>query len=144
MGFPVGWTELAGLRTAEQGAGVRSAAGGSDEAEDGWKGGETVTYQGLLTVEQCAEHLQCSVSQVERFIKSGELKRVPLSIREVGKGPRGRKCWRIRPSALEDFISSREAYEPKPAEPTKATPSVPARPQTRRITGTDGKERLRL
>lgn len=105
-----------------------------------------MTHQGLLTVEQVAEHLQCSVSQVERFIKTGELKRVPLSIREVGKGPRGRKCWRIRPAALEEFISGREAYEPQPVDPgkTAAPPPAPSRPQGQRITGTDGKERLRL
>lgn len=105
-----------------------------------------MTHQGLLTVEQVAEHLQCSVSQVERFIRTGELKRVPLSIREVGKGPRGRKCWRIRPAALEDFIAAREAYEPQPVDPAKTATTSPAPPRSRslRITGTDGKERLRL
>lgn len=103
-------------------------------------------HQGLLTVEQVAEYLQCSVSQVERFIRTGELKRVPLSIREIGSGPRGRKCWRIRPAALDEFIAGREAFEPQPTSPAKSTVTPPAPSQARspRITGPDGKERLKL
>lgn len=100
----------------------------------------TPQHLSLLTVEQVAEFLQCSTDQVERFIRIGELRRVSLSIREVGKGPRGRKCWRIRPAALEEFIAGREGYEPQP--PKKPTP-LPASPLPKyrngQILGPDGK-----
>lgn len=98
---------------------------------------------GLLTVEQCAEFLQCSVSQIERFIRAGELKRVPLSVREVGKGQRGPKGWRVSPAALREFIAAREAYEPQ--EVVSQSPALSAAKATLLpiATGTDGKQRLR-
>lgn len=100
-------------------------------------------HLGLLTVDQCAELLQCSVSQIERFIKAGELRRVPLSMREVGKGQRGPKGWRVSPTALREFIEARDKYEPQVA--TSPTPSLPGSKVTLLpiATGTDGKQRLR-
>jgi len=103
-------------------------------------------HLGLLTIDQCAELLQCSVSQVERFIRAGELKRVPLSIREVGKGPQGPRCWRVKPSALEDFIASRESFEPQPNAPAATAVPSPAPPRSalNQVTGNDGKKRLNV
>jgi hypothetical protein len=95
---------------------------------------------GLLTVEQCAGLLQCSVSTVERLIRNGELRRVPLTTREVGPGKRGPKNWRVRPEALDAFIKSREGVERPPA----ATPPGRERPSLPMATGTDGKSRARL
>lgn len=95
---------------------------------------------GLLTVEQCAELLQCSADQIEKFIKAGELRRVSLSIRQPGKGPRGRKCWRVTPTALREFVMLREGYEPQPAEKPSTLDAIPqsAYPP-RRALGPDGK-----
>lgn len=99
----------------------------------------------LLTVEQCAELLQCSASQIERFIRAGELKRVPLSIREAGKGPQGPKCWRIKPSSLAEFVAARESFEPQ--LPSTARPAIPLVAPTwpgAKVTGSDGKKRLKI
>jgi hypothetical protein len=98
----------------------------------------------LLTVEQCAELLQCSASQVERFVHAGLLRRVVLSMREVGKGQRGPKGWRIHPDALRDFIESRSSYE-TPPKAEASTPQPSARtPQLPMATGRDGKTRARI
>lgn len=96
---------------------------------------------GLLTVEQCAEYLQCSVSLVEKLIKNGELRRVALTSREVGPSQPGRKNWRISPKALEDFIQARDKTE----QPRTATATAQAsRPVLPLATGTDGKSRLKM
>lgn len=97
---------------------------------------------GLLTVEQCAEFLQCSVSQVERFIKAGELRRVVLSMREVGKGQRGPKGWRIAPGSLQEFIKARNDFEPQPESPPPSSPALTRSHRLALETGTDGKSRL--
>lgn len=97
---------------------------------------------GLLTIEQCAEFLQCSVSQVERFIKAGELRRVVLSMREVGKGQRGPKGWRIAPDSLREFIKARNDFEPQVREPKAPSPALSRTPRVPLETGTDGKSRL--
>ena len=102
----------------------------------------TTQHLSLLTVEQCAELLQCSTSMIERFIRAGELRRVRLSSREVGKGQRGPKGWRVAPAALQEFIAARDAYEMRPDDaPSPALPAVKSRLPV--ATGPDGKSRLR-
>lgn len=53
----------------------------------------------FLTVEQVAEELNVSVSQIRALLKSGELRGI-----QVG----GRNMWRIAASDVEDYIA--EAY----------------------------------
>ncbi|WGM20708.1 helix-turn-helix domain-containing protein [Paenarthrobacter sp. OM7] len=53
----------------------------------------------LLTVEQVAEELNVSVSQIRALLKSGELRGI-----QVG----GRNVWRIAATDVEDYIT--EAY----------------------------------
>lgn len=53
----------------------------------------------FLTVEQVAEELNVSVSQIRALLKSGELRGI-----QVG----GRSVWRIAISDVEDYIT--EAY----------------------------------
>lgn len=53
----------------------------------------------FLTVEQVAEELNVSVSQIRALLKSGELRGI-----QVG----GRNVWRIAASDVEDYIT--EAY----------------------------------
>ena len=96
----------------------------------------------LLTVAQCAELLQCSVSLVEHHVRSGRLRRVQLPGREVGKGGRGPRNWRVRPESLQEFIDSCERFEAPPARPGAAPAPAAARPPA--ATGTDGKRRARL
>jgi len=59
---------------------------------------ETKKYR-FLTVEQVAEELNVSVSQIRALLKSGELRGI-----QVG----GRNVWRIAASDVEDYII--EAY----------------------------------
>lgn len=96
----------------------------------------------LLTVDQCAERMQCSAGKVEEFIRSGQLPRVQLSGRQVGAGRRGPKLWRVRPETLARFIESMEGYEPRAIAPD-AAPSAGRPPALPVATGTDGKKRLR-
>ncbi|MBP2264718.1 excisionase family DNA binding protein [Pseudarthrobacter sp. PvP004] len=53
----------------------------------------------FLTIEQVAEELNVSVSQIRALLKSGELRGI-----QVG----GRSVWRIAISDVEDYIT--EAY----------------------------------
>lgn len=53
----------------------------------------------FLTVEQVAEELNVSVSQIRALLKCGELRGI-----QVG----GRSVWRIASSDVEDYIT--EAY----------------------------------
>jgi hypothetical protein len=98
------------------------------------------TQLGLLTVEQCAQQLQCSVSLVEGFIRAGRLPRVQLTSREVGGTGRGPKNWRVRPETLARFVEELERPEPprvKPGEVAAPPPPLPV------AVGTDGKSRLK-
>lgn len=113
---------------------------------------KTTVSQGLLTVKDCADYLRCSVSLVESFIRSGEIRRVPLTSRQVGRpaGDRSRpgpKNWRVRPEALEEFIRSREGREvPAVAEESPRAKgrgvSGPTLAPLPSETGKDGKRRL--
>lgn len=59
---------------------------------------ETRTHR-FLTIEQVADELAVSVSQIRALLKSGELRGI-----QVG----GRHIWRIAASDVEDYIT--EAY----------------------------------
>lgn len=59
---------------------------------------ETKTYR-FLTVEQVAEELNVSVSQIRALLKSGELRGIQIG---------GRSVWRIAARDVEDYIT--EAY----------------------------------
>lgn len=103
----------------------------------------TTQVLGLLTLEQVAELLQCSVSTVERLIKNGELPRVRLTTREVGRSQPGPRACRVTPAALAAFIQGREGREsqgdanaPQPAPAPRVTLPL--------ATGTDGKSRARI
>jgi hypothetical protein len=100
---------------------------------------KTISQLNLLTVEQCADLLQCSVSMIERFIKGGRLSRVSLTSREVDPRRPGRKNWRVRPEALEAFIQSLDGMEPQDV----SAETIP-RPVLPMATGTDGRTRAKL
>ena len=59
---------------------------------------ETKKYR-FLTVEQVAEELNVSVSQIRALLKSGELRGIQIG---------GRSVWRIAAADVEDYIT--EAY----------------------------------
>ena len=59
---------------------------------------ETKKYR-FLTIEQVAEELNVSVSQIRALLKSGELRGIQIG---------GRSVWRIDASDVEDYIT--EAY----------------------------------
>ena len=102
----------------------------------------TTQHLSLLTVEQCAELLQCSTTMIERFIRAGEIRCVCLSTREAGPGQRGPKGWRISPAALQEFITLRDTYRSAPD--ATASPVLPlTKPRLPVATGPDGKSRLR-
>lgn len=103
---------------------------------------KTTPLAGLLTVDDCAKLLQCSVTLVETYIKAGRLRRVSLTSREVGAAQRGPKNWRIRPESLAEFIASLEGFE-TPREP-KGGSGAPPRTNLPKATGTDGKSRAKL
>lgn len=73
-------------------------AGAEDRAPRQQMSDETKTYR-FLTIEQVAEELNVSVSQIRALLKSGELRGI-----QVG----GRHVWRIAASDVEDYIT--EAY----------------------------------
>ncbi len=96
---------------------------------------------GLLSLEQCAEQLQCSPSAVEAFIRAGHLARVSLPSRVVGGRGEGPSKWRVHPRALEQFIEARSGFEAPRGE---AAAEGPRRAVLPIATGTDGKSRLGL
>lgn len=64
-----------------------------------WTVPDEIKKYRFLTVEQVAEELNVSVSQIRALLKSGELRGI-----QVG----GRNVWRVAASDVEDYIA--EAY----------------------------------
>lgn len=60
----------------------------------------------LYTIREAAELLRCSPRTVRRMITAGEMSAMPLRIGAGAK--RGKVSWRLRESAIEKFLRTRE------------------------------------
>jgi excisionase family DNA binding protein len=75
-----------------------------------------MTSQPMLTVQQCAERLNCHHSLVRRLITSGK-----LTASRLGKE------WRIEPDDLEAFIAGRRHQPIAPRSDLDPLPALAVR-----------------